>query len=73
MTWARETVALDTKAMVDDVMRRWPATVGVFLRFRMKCIGCPFGGFHSVEHAAWEHEQEIAPFVAALEKAIEGL
>jgi hybrid cluster-associated redox disulfide protein len=61
--------AIDSKALVDEVMRRWPATVGVFMRWRMKCVGCPFGVFHSVEHACEEHAQDLARFLAALEAA----
>ena len=30
---------------VDDVMRRWPATIRVFLDFRMGCVGCPIAAF----------------------------
>ena len=33
-------------------------TVGVFIRWRMKCVGCPFGVFHSIEHACEEHVLE---------------
>lgn len=62
-------VRIDPKMLVDDVMRRWPATVPLFLRWRMKCVGCPFGVFHSVEHACEEHSETLAPFLAALEKA----
>ena len=73
MILTREPVAtLDPATMVDDVMRRWPATVAVFVRWRMKCIGCPFGVFHSVAHACEEHQQDLAPFLAALERAIAG-
>jgi hybrid cluster-associated redox disulfide protein len=61
---------IDPTAMVDEVMRRWPPTVGVFMRWRMKCVGCPFGVFHSVEHACEEHEQELATFLAALQVAV---
>jgi hybrid cluster-associated redox disulfide protein len=73
MTLAQDTVAparIDPKALVDEAMRRWPATVGVFMRWRMKCVGCPFGVFHSIEHACEEHEQDLARFLAALEAAV---
>jgi len=44
--------------------------VGVFMCWRMKCVGCPFGLFHSVEHACGEHGIEPAKIVAALQAAI---
>lgn len=51
---------------VDEVMRRWPATLAVFIRFDMKCIGCPIAPFHSVEDACREHALENAQVLAAL-------
>ena len=47
-------------ALVDDVMRRSPATIRVFLDFRMSCVGCPIASFHSIEEAAREHGIDIA-------------
>ena len=44
-----------TEQTVDDVMRRWPSTIRVFLDFRMHCVGCPIATFHSVEEACSEH------------------
>jgi len=60
---------VDSAMFVDEAMLRWPATVGVFIRFRMKCVGCPFGVFHTVEHACEEQALDKAPFLAALERA----
>jgi hybrid cluster-associated redox disulfide protein len=57
--------------LVDDVMRRWPQTVAVFIRRRMKCVGCPFGVFHTIEQACEEHSIELAEFAAALERSVE--
>jgi hybrid cluster-associated redox disulfide protein len=61
---------IDAQALVDDVMRRWPATVGVFIRLRMKCVGCPFGVFHSIEHACQEHALQVETALAALERRL---
>jgi hybrid cluster-associated redox disulfide protein len=65
------TGALDPDTLVDDLMRQWPATIPVFIHWRMKCVGCPFGVFHSIAHACEEHQQEMAPFLAALQAVIE--
>jgi hybrid cluster-associated redox disulfide protein len=42
-------------AMIDDLMRRWPSTIGVVLRHGMLCVGCPIASFHTVSDAAREH------------------
>jgi hybrid cluster-associated redox disulfide protein len=55
--------------MVDEVMRRWPATIRVFLDFRMNCVGCPIAGFHTVEDACREHGTASADFLTALRAA----
>ena len=54
---------------VNEVMRRWPATIRVFLDFRMGCVGCPIAGFHTVEDACREHACAPADFLSALRTA----
>jgi hybrid cluster-associated redox disulfide protein len=52
--------------LVDDIMRRWPATIRVFVDHRMGCVGCPIGSFHSVEDACREHGIDQDDFLFAL-------
>jgi hybrid cluster-associated redox disulfide protein len=52
--------------MVDDVMRRWPSTIRVFLDFRMRCVGCPIATFHSVDEACSEYSINAAAFLSKL-------
>jgi hybrid cluster-associated redox disulfide protein len=63
-------MAIDSYLLVDDVMSRWPATIRVFLDFRMSCVGCPIASFHSVDEACREHGVECDDFMAALRNAI---
>jgi hybrid cluster-associated redox disulfide protein len=57
---------IDPDCLVDDVMRRWPASIRVFLDFRMGCVGCPIASFHSVDDACREHGIDREGFLAAL-------
>jgi len=57
-------------SLVEDVMRDWPATIRVFLNYKLGCIGCPIAGFHSVEEACREHGTDGASFLAALRAAV---
>ena len=57
---------IDSVSLVDEVMRRKPASIRVFLDFRMSCVGCPIAGFHSVEEACREHGIDPDSFLAAL-------
>jgi len=47
--------AIDHDMTVDEIMRRWPSTIRVFIRHRMLCIGCPIGVFHTVADACEAH------------------
>ncbi|SDY94729.1 DUF1858 domain-containing protein [Citreimonas salinaria] len=49
-----------------DLMDRWPETIAVFLRYRMLCVGCVIGRFHTVTDACREHDVDEAEFRAAL-------
>jgi hybrid cluster-associated redox disulfide protein len=53
--------------MVDEVMRRWPSTIRVFLDFRMRCVGCPIASFHSVDEACGEHNADASAFLTKLQ------
>jgi hybrid cluster-associated redox disulfide protein len=55
--------------LVDEVMRRWPSTIRVFLNHRMECVGCPIAGFHTVEDACREHGTDQARFLAEIRAA----
>jgi hybrid cluster-associated redox disulfide protein len=54
---------------VDQVMSRWPASIRVFMDFRMGCVGCPIAMFHSVDEASREHAIDGSAFLAALQAA----
>jgi len=62
-------MVIERDSLVDDVMREWPAAIRAFLDFRMRCIGCPIGVFHTVEDACREHGVETALFLDALRAA----
>lgn len=52
--------------IVGDVMTARPATIRVFLDFKMGCVGCPISAFHSVEEASKEHGIDRDDLLAAL-------
>jgi hybrid cluster-associated redox disulfide protein len=60
-------IALPTTEMtVDNVMRRWPSTIRVFVDFGMHCVGCPIATFHSVGEACSEHGIDPGKFLERL-------
>ena len=52
--------------IVGDVMSARPATIRVFLDFRMGCVGCPISAFHTVDDACMEHGVDRDEFLTAL-------
>ena len=63
-------MTIDSYLLVDDVMTRWPATIRVFLDFKLGCVGCPIASFHSVDDACREHGIDQASFTAALRAVV---
>ena len=59
--------------IVGEVMDVRPATIRVFLDFRMKCVGCPIAAFHSVDDACKEHGVGRDEFLAALRATAEAV
>jgi len=55
--------------LVDDVMRRWPTTIWVFMEQKMYYVGCPVIGFHTVEEACRAHGIEHGSFLLSLQAA----
>jgi hybrid cluster-associated redox disulfide protein len=55
---------------VDDVMSGAPATIRVFLAFRMGCVGCPIACFHTVNDACREHGVDRNAFLDALRSVV---
>lgn len=62
-------MAIDYDDLVDDVMRREPATIRVFLDFKLACVGCPIATFHTVDDACREHGIDRQAFMGALVRA----
>ncbi len=55
---------------VDDVMRRWPQTMRLFMHHGMACAGCPVGAFHTVEEAALEYRIPLRKFLSELRTVV---
>ncbi len=59
-------MSVNAHDLVEEVMRRWPQTIRVFLDYRMRCVGCPIACFHTVEDACREHRLDMATVLADL-------
>jgi hybrid cluster-associated redox disulfide protein len=66
MSKTPEPCDIDAATLVDALMRQRPETIGVFLRRKLHCVGCPLGQFHTIEEAAREHGLEPTALLADL-------
>lgn len=62
--------SIDPRMTVDEIMRRWPATIRVMIRNKMLCIGCPIGIFHTVSDACDAHRLDGEAFSTELLEAM---
>ena len=60
----------DLDLPLEVLMRQWPATISVFARHKMLCIGCTIGPFHTVLDACAEYGLEVDAFYAELTDSI---
>lgn len=67
---------LGTNELVDlrvsEILRRWPASLQVFLAFRMACIGCAYSEFDTLEEAARAQDVQVRDFARLLRETLEG-
>lgn len=61
---------LDPDMCMDDIMRKWPATIAVLIRHGMLCVGCPIAIYHTVTEACEEHGVNEDVFLRELLTAI---
>jgi len=55
---------------IEDVIRKYPATVEVFRKFGLDCMECQIAAFEAVEHGADVHHVNVEKLVEELNKAI---
>lgn len=60
----------DPDMPLDTLMTIWPATIAVFLRHKMLCVGCTINPFHTVIDACLEYELDEQVFRAELHDAL---
>jgi len=59
-----------TDLTLPEIMKIWPATVPVFLRRGMLCVGCRIGPFHTISDACKAYHLDEAAFRCELQNAV---
>lgn len=51
---------------VNEIMKRWPTTIRLFIDRRLLCVGCPIAPFHYLADVAAEHGVDQTELVDAV-------
>ena len=60
---------IESTMSAEDLMKKWPATIEVFVRHRMACVGCPASAFHDIATCCEEYGLSLIDFMIELEQA----
>ena len=55
---------------VEEILNQWPATVAVFMRHRMACVGCDLAGLETLAEAVSIYGLNLANLLDELQQAI---
>ncbi len=62
-------VSIPETMTAEEFQRRWPTTIGVLIRRRMACVGCPMARFDSVRDVAQNYGIPVEDFRRELVQA----
>ncbi len=66
-----KTQTLSSHLTVAEVMQRWPATVPVFIRYCLACVGCPFAPFETLAEIPAIYGLCLEDFIRDLQQSID--
>jgi hybrid cluster-associated redox disulfide protein len=55
---------------IGEVLRGYPETVDVFVKYNLSCVGCPFSDPESIEEAAAIHKIDLDSFLKDLNNSL---
>ena len=61
---------LSHSLIVADLLKKWPETIPVFIKYRMACVGCAMSSFETLKDAASIYRLPYQQFVDELQKSI---
>lgn len=56
---------------IEEVVRRYPATIAVFRRFGLDCMDCQIAQFEQVQHGAGVHKVNVEELLKELNRVIQ--
>ena len=66
-----ESQTISSHLTAAEVMKRWPATVPVFIRHYLACVGCPFAPFETLAEIPAIYGLCVDDFILELQQSID--
>jgi len=63
---------IDKEMKIEDVLRRYPQTIPVFLRFGIDCAQCQLSEYENLEHGAKVHGIALSELLKGLNESLAG-
>lgn len=60
---------IPTDMTAEEIQRRWPGTIQVFLRWKIACVGCPMAAFDTLADVARTYGLPYERLVQEMEEA----
>jgi hybrid cluster-associated redox disulfide protein len=67
----KKTLKITEKMAIEEVIRNFPNTAPVFLKYGLHCVGCPMSAPETIEEAVQVHQIGIKKFIKELNEAAE--
>jgi hybrid cluster-associated redox disulfide protein len=68
-----EAQTLSSQMTAAEVMQRWPATIPVFIRHCLACVGCPFAPFETLAEIPAIYSLRPDDFIRELQQTIDSI
>ena len=62
--------AITTELTVADILNRWPQVIPVFLKYKLKCVGCSMAAFEMLADALRIHGVSAERFLADVNEVV---
>ncbi len=66
-----ESLIISSNLTAAEVMQRWPATIPVFIRYCLACVGCPFAPFETLAEIPTIYGLCLEDFIRDLQQSID--
>ena len=70
MASLKEKVAIIADMPIGDVIKKYPNTIGIFLRHGLMCVGCAVARFENIREGAQAHGIDVDALIQDLNKAV---